>query len=63
MLQGCYIVVTALCFKCYESLEWNEIFTPNVTNVTGCYKCYSTGLQIRQKSELIRLHRCYKVVT
>jgi hypothetical protein len=34
-----------------------------VTNVTGCNKCYSTRLKNGQKTKLIRLYRCYKVVT
>jgi hypothetical protein len=59
MLQGCYSIVTNVT-RIWSEMKISQII---VTNATGCYKCYRTSLENDQKSEFIRLHRCYKVVT
>jgi hypothetical protein len=59
LLQHCYSIVTNVT-RVENEMKISQII---VTHVTGCYKCYSTSLENGQKSELIKLHRCYKVVT
>jgi hypothetical protein len=53
MLKAYAVTFVTTCNSIVTSVTrvWSEMKFPHiiVTNVTGCYKCYSTGLQIGQK--------------